>query len=92
MFTIMALERLRSKKGNLEEKKETSQSVQVNFKQAESVFQASCDLGSVEADIDGMIDVLTLYLKTETTFTHVPYWEKRAQFITISKPKSILDM
>ena len=90
-FTIMALDRLRNK-GSLEEKKTQSQSGPDNYQKAEAAFLANMEWMTIEAAKDGMIDLLIMYLKTDETFSHVPYWEKRAQFITVSKFKSILDV
>ena len=94
-FTIMALDRLRSQPVKQdhprEERKDASNQSSDYFKLEMDFLKTSSTMPLPQAK-DQLIDLLSLFLKSETTFNHVPYWQKRAQFLTMSRPKSILDI
>lgn len=88
-FTIMALERLRQKPKSAEESKEP-QSESAYFKRESSLLQdLSCQ--KLEDAKGTMIELLIMFLKQDSVFNNVAFWQKRAQFISFVKTKSILD-
>ena len=76
-FATIALDRLRNPnltKPQLNEEKKESSNQTLDYFKAEMEFICACPMMPLPQAKEQLLDLLCLFVKSDMTFNHVPYW------------------